>query len=252
MILNIGHRGVGHQFIENSLLSFERAIQSRLDMIEMDIQLSNDHEVIVFHDENLVRLTSLNVQVAEMTLKALKQLHLYDQRSVSTSYGQIPTLKEVFSLTKNKIALNIEFKNCYDKNHLLVKKTVELINEFNMGSQVVLSSFNREILELIHYEDNSLRCGYILDEKDDIREIFPISFNLYSIHPHKNIVKRKLVRFAHERSIKLFPWTVNSTQEMKKLISDGVDGIITDYPHKLSNTKINSEISQMNQKINLI
>ena len=74
MTINIAHRGFSGKYPENTLLSFEKALELGVDAIELDVQLSRDGEVMVFHDEELLRTTGENGLLKECTFNDLRKL----------------------------------------------------------------------------------------------------------------------------------------------------------------------------------
>ncbi len=238
MILNIGHRGFGVHAVENTLTAFKRAIEHKIDMVEFDVRLTKDDEVVVFHDPTLKRLSSVAVKVQDIDFESLRKFRIFLKREKSreTQFDFIPSLREVLELTRDKISLNIELKYSKRKSLLLVKKVLELVEEYGMSSRVILSSFSSEMLEMVSHVDDSIRCGYIFHSraKKNMNSNFT-NCSLYSIHPYKGIVNKRLIQQAKENTLKVLPWTVNSAKLMKKLIALGVDGIITNYPIKLAN-----------------
>ena len=128
------HRGYhnGIEIIENSLEAFQES-NKRGFPIELDIQLTSDHKVVVYHDYNLARLTGENKKVSEVKLSEIKQLHLSNKRSL------IPTLEEVLDLINGKVTLLIEIKN-ESKVGVLEQKLMEILN--NYKGRYAIQSFN--------------------------------------------------------------------------------------------------------------
>ncbi len=248
MILNIGHRGFGVHAVENTLTAFKRAIDYEIDMIEFDVRLTKDDEVVVFHDPTLKRLSSVAVKVQDIDFDSLRKFRIFLKREKNreAQFDYIPSLREVLDLVQDKISLNIELKYSKQRSLLLVKKVLELVKEYDMSSRVILSSFSSEMLEMVSHVDDSIRCGYIFHSraKKNTNSHFS-NCSLYSIHPYKGIVGKRLIQQAKDNSLKVLPWTVNSAKLMKKLIALGVDGIITNYPIKLANLLLAEGLSNI-------
>ena len=95
--LIIAHRGCWDKtHPENSLLAFQQCVENSVP-IELDVQLSLDEEVVVFHDKNTLSMTGVSLEVEKTTFQELRKLKL------SSSPAKIPTLKEVLDLVKGKI-----------------------------------------------------------------------------------------------------------------------------------------------------
>lgn len=120
----IAHRGFHNKEIpENSIKAFKRAIKNNYT-IEFDIHLLKDNEIIVFHDDNLKRMTKLDKEVKNVTLKEIKKLKLLETKE------KIPTLKEVLKLINGKVPIVIELK-CDNKAGLLEKELVKLLDDYD-------------------------------------------------------------------------------------------------------------------------
>ncbi len=106
----IAHRGASAYYPENTMESFQGAIAMGADMIELDVQLTRDGEVVVFHDEKLTRCTNGKGRIADYTLVELKKLDAGSWFDKEYQGAKIPTLEEALSLCRDKIAVNIEIK----------------------------------------------------------------------------------------------------------------------------------------------
>ena len=131
----IAHRGYFNNtngIIENSKTAFERAIEKNYN-IEMDISLTKDEEIIVYHDDDFKRLLKVDKKVSEMTLEEIKKLRY------ENSNDDILTFKEFLELIDGKTGLVIEYKSQNKKrNYILCEKSMELLKDYQ-GNYVVQS-----------------------------------------------------------------------------------------------------------------
>ena len=130
------HRGVHNVYPENSIPAFQRAIDMGL-AIELDVHLSSDGQVVVFHDDNISRMTGANEYIKFLTYEQIKQYKLND-----TDYI-IPTLQDVFNLVRGKVPILIEIKTNNDMKKL-VPALKQLIDEYE--GKVFIQSFNPFVL----------------------------------------------------------------------------------------------------------
>ena len=176
------------------------------------------------HDANTFRTTGHFRLLKEMTLEELKQLDCGDGE-------KIPTLRELVRLAKGKIGLNCEIKA-----RGLTEQIVDIINEEKLLESTIISSFKHDLLLEIQKLEPRIklasleptRTGWIkswLSRKKLIREA--INNKFYAINPFFKLVNQNFRDKAHNNNLKIFPWTVNSYSAIKKLINNGVDGIIT-------------------------
>src|SRR6478672_815772 len=102
-ILIIGHRGAKGYKPENTLSSFQKAVDMKVDGIELDVHSSSDGEIVVFHDETLDRMTNGRGNISQYSFSELRDFRIAREH-------QIPTLKEVFDLVDKRCLINIELK----------------------------------------------------------------------------------------------------------------------------------------------
>jgi glycerophosphoryl diester phosphodiesterase len=114
----IGHRGAMGHIMENTLPSVQKALDLKVDWIEIDVFVCKTGELVVFHDEILDSLSTSSGKIEDLTLAEIKKVELNGGYS-------IPTLKEVIELINQKVPLNIELKG---KN--TAKPTFELLNQY--------------------------------------------------------------------------------------------------------------------------
>ena len=221
-IVVFGHKGASSIAPENTIESFQKAIELKADFIEFDLRLSKDHEIVVIHDENTLDLTGHNDYVNAMTLKELKELNVGNSE-------KIPTLIEVIGVVKGKINLHPEIK--------VPGLGMDLINILQKNKLIessLLSCFDiKELLKIKEIEPK-LKLAYLIPQALTYKRLVKrylqraIDNELFAIHPYHQIVDRDFVKFAHANGLKVNVWTVNDEIIMKNLVYLGVDGIMTD------------------------
>ena len=144
------HRGCSMMNPENTLPAFKKAAELEgITGIEFDVQLTNDGEIVVIHDERVDRTTDGTGNVCDYTLAELKNLSITGDDSY-----RIPTLREVLELLKpycvNKgLRLNIELKNSVVRYRGMEQKVIDMVSEYGIESYVVYSSFNHDSIGLV-------------------------------------------------------------------------------------------------------
>jgi len=228
-VLNIAHRGASGTFPENTLSAFRAAIDAGADMCELDVQLSRDGAIVVIHDDTVERTTDGKGEVAELTLEELKRLDAGAKFKGGPFKGaRIPTLDEVFDATSGKCGLNIELKAGG-----LEHQVAQIMQARNALGDSIVSSFDWEYLKKIQQLHFNIRIGLLADEKPVELMMNAVAMRAYSINPRWDMVTSDLCKAAHERSLKLYTWTVDADARMRALIECGVDGIMTNYPERL-------------------
>ncbi len=208
----IAHRGLHDGSVpENSLLSFQLAAAHGY-AVELDVALSKDGEVVVFHDANLARVTGKNAYIWELTLSELRTLRLYDTDQ------HVATLAEVLSLIRGRVPLLIEIKAHADQS--VVKKTLNVLKNYR-GQYAVQSFDPRIIMRVKKLYPNVLRG--ILGSRDDEE---PSAFRRFFLRhmPLNFLAKPDFISHSYdgianvsERKIKgkaLLCWTVRTSDQL--------------------------------------
>jgi glycerophosphoryl diester phosphodiesterase len=219
MVLRIGHRGAAGHAPENTLPSFRKAVELGCDMTELDVHVCASGEVVVIHDETLDRTTDGKGSVSDHTLSELKRLDAGDGE-------QIPTLREVLELLRGKIMLNIELKGLST-----AEPVYRLVEETGWSNEeLTISSFNWGMLTGYKLLDADARIGVLTFKNHQEALEYAEDNKAHSVNPYHILLKKKLVKRAHSKGLKVYPWTPNTVSDIQAEINKGVDGVISDYP----------------------
>jgi glycerophosphoryl diester phosphodiesterase len=219
-ILKIGHRGAKGYEPENTLIAFEKAIDLKVDGVELDVHLSSDGILMVIHDEKIDRTTNGKGFVNQITSSELKK------------YG-IPTLTEVLNLANQKCFINIELKGIGT-----AKPVVDLITHYISAenwnyTDFLVSSFDWKMLEEVHLLNPKIRIGVLTEESIEEALAFAKKIKAFSIHPDYRLLIKENVALVQENGFEIYTWTVNSKDDIQKIKSFNVNGIISDFPDRI-------------------
>ncbi len=216
--LVIGHRGAAAYAPENTLLSFQTAVDMGADMVELDVQRTADGQLVCVHDYDLTRLCKCEDLISEMDYDDLVSCDLGD--------GQhIPLLRNVLETMRGRAGVNIEIKVPEIESEVAI-----LLDDSDMSSHVVVSSFLHEVLATFREIDDITRTGVLFKEPMNDAASYAKELGANCLHPLFFTIEQDLVHEAHEEGLLVFPWTVNDADMMLGLWEMGVDGLITDYP----------------------
>lgn len=226
----IAHRGIHDNIIipENSLYAFKKAIVKNL-AIELDIHLTKDNNLVVFHDHNLKRMTSKNSIIEDLTVSELKNLTLLDTKE------QIPTLEEALKLINDKVPIIIEIKS-NKKEKQIIKILLEQLKNYN--GTILIQSFKVKTIKLLKKEKSKYKIGLLISEKTDIKicklfqkSVLDIKFSKSDfLAVSKKILKRKhLKKYINELPILI--WTIKNKEEIREL-NDNYIYICDNIPYK--------------------
>lgn len=231
----IAHRGASGEAPENTLAAFRLGLEQGCDGIELDIHLTKDRQLAVIHDENIKRTTNGEGFIGEMTTAELKK---YDAGSwFSNKYKgeKIPLLEEVFELVPKEIVINIEIKNIPSFYEGIEERLLDVLKCYDRVDGVIVSSFDHQCLYRLKKLNNKVKIGLLYFENVVDHVGFAKMFGLpvESLHPDQRALRAEDVRKMLENGLKVYTWTCNSEECMKRIMDYGVSGIITNYPARL-------------------
>ena len=240
----IAHRGASGSAPENTPAAIKKALAMGVDMVEIDVHLSQDGQVIVMHDHTLDRTTSGGGKISMTSSAEIEELEAGSWFDSSFAGEKVPTLDEVLQTVNGKAQLLIEVK-MGEKFYDGIERTIlSLIERYNAEDWCILQSFRDQILDNFKQleteiplhklivgpipltpflYDGKLKMGGIEKYKD-----------FDGINISRNYAKKGLIQNIHDRQQTTYVWTVNDTAQMQKLIDSGVDGIITNHPEYLT------------------
>ena len=219
-MLNIGHRGAKGYLAENTLSSFQKAIDLQVDGIELDAHVSRDGEIMVIHDETIDRTTSGKGFVKNLSSNELQ------------FYG-IPTLSDVLDLINNNLLVNIELKS--DNS---VEKVIEIIvfyiseKKWNINNFIV-SSFNWELLLKVKSLNKNIKIGVLIDNNIESAVAFGKVNQAFSINPYFKLLNIENILIMQKEGFQVHCWTVNSPEDIIFVNNLKVDAVISDFPDRI-------------------
>lgn len=229
--LVIAHRGASMYAPENTIAAFELAVEMGADAIELDTMLTADGTPIVIHDPSLERTTNGSGSVASKTVAEIKLLDAGSMFDARFAEEKIPTLEEVFSAVGNKILINVELKNYASPLDHLPETVIDLVVKKGLADRVLLSSFNPiALIKAQRAYENIRRAALTGGGPKIIRGVIEVFTNYFALHPEVSLVNQEMVVKHHAAGNRVNVWTVNEESVMMKLLSMGVDGLITDKP----------------------
>lgn len=209
----IAHRGLHDGNIsvpENSLLSFENAIEKNYP-IEIDVQITKDNTIIVFHDLDLWRACGQKLKVSKVTMPVLNKLKIFN------SIYTIPTLKETLKVVNGKVPLLIEIKN-FTFNKRLERKLIEQLASYK--GDFALQSFNPFSVCWIKKHSNfpvgqlAINFTYPFLIKNFLNYLLlNESMKIDFVAMEKNSLPNKKITYWKSKGLPILCWTVTSQEE---------------------------------------
>jgi glycerophosphoryl diester phosphodiesterase len=213
----IGHRGAPHEFPENSLPSFERALALGADAIELDVHVSSDGVVIVHHDPDL-HLDGPGARAK----RAIRAMPWSSLSRVELARGVfIPSLEQVLDLVGSRATVYVELKG-----EAVEERALEVIGA--SSARCAVHSFDHDVVARVARLAPALRRGILFDDhpRDVVASMRAAS--ALDVWPNWKLIDQSLVRRVHDAGGRVIAWTVNTTEAARDLARLGADGLCGD------------------------
>jgi glycerophosphoryl diester phosphodiesterase len=237
------HRGGSKLRPENTILAFDHGLSLGADGLECDVHLSRDGVVVVHHDRTLERTTNGSGPLAALTAD---ELHTLDAGAnfrpappdvlLPASAGGVPTLREVLRRYPNA-SIIIELKL---NDPELAHRTIDEVRSAGALDRVALGSFGTRVLRAARAYEPRIRTGSSREEtrlflyrswvRWPVRHVPYQEFQVPELAGSTRVVSPRFVRYAHEVNCPVKVWTVDEEADMRRLLSWGVEAIISDRP----------------------
>ncbi|MBL8213115.1 MAG: glycerophosphodiester phosphodiesterase [Bryobacterales bacterium] len=246
-----GHRGARAVRPENTMPAFTYAIDSGVDVLELDLAVTRDNVLVVSHDARMNPAYcsgpagSTNV-IREMTMAELQRWDCGARanpafpKQVAVPGTRVPALDDVLALaSKGRFHFNIETKIFAKEPQLtpppeeFARLLAEALQRHKVVERTIVQSFDFRTLHamkklLPQVRLSALYAGMPRDFVEVAKEA-----GAGIISPHYTLITPEQVRRAHVAGLRVVPWTANTTEDWKRLADAGVDAIITDDPAEL-------------------
>ncbi len=255
----IAHRGANKKAPQNTLPAFITAINEGTDGFETDVHLTKDGVPVICHNYTIDATSDGRGDITAYTLDELKKFDFglyYSEEFRNTPLLTLDEFLEVTSESSCEI-INIELKCPKDSNiSRLVEATFRSVKKYGCLDRVIISSFSPEVLKTVKEIDARCKTAFLypISHPSVCRLVLYPFFIVKKlgceyIHPASLVTNKKIVDIAHALDIKVNVWTVNEKKTIEKLLSMGVDGIITDKP--LETREIMNEYEQKKARENV-
>ena len=247
--LVFAHQGAENLWPSNTQFAFQHAYDLGADVLDMDMHMTKDGVLVLMHDQTVDRTTDGTGAIRDLTLDEIKKLDAgyrftTDDGKTYPYRGQgltVPTLAELFKAFPDK-RFGIEIKQTDPIP--TAQRFCALIRQHKMQDSVLVSSFRQENMDAFRVEcpevatsatEKEVRLFYVLFRLG-LSDLLTPNHNSFQV-PEKSggihLLTPRFVAAAHRRGLPIQPWTINETEDLRRILALGVDGINTDNPDRL-------------------
>ncbi len=259
-----GHRGARGLYPENSIMGFIMAVDMGVKTLELDVVISKDKQIVVSHEpwisheictkktgETISEEEELNYNIYQMTYEEVRKFDCgtkehprFPSQIKAITYKpllrHVVEVVETFTIARylEPVMYNIETKSLPEGDNVFHPEPDEFckllhneLKRLDILDRVTIQSFDVRTLKAFRNNYPKTKLVLLVENEMGFEDnIKALGFNPQVYSPNYRLVDDQLVSDCHDNKIKLIPWTVNTEEEMKKLVEMGVDGLITDYP----------------------
>lgn len=262
-----GHRGCRGLLPENTIEAFDKALELGVTTLEMDLVISSDKQVVVSHEpffnheistgpnnslitkenqleHNVYKLTYEEIMTYDVGLKATERFpDQKKQSAIKPLFKEVVKRAEAYAKELNRAQpyYNVEIKRKPDADHTyhpdgeeFARLVVNEVQSSGVKDRIYIQSFDVESLQEVQKLDKTIKLVLLIENRDSPeKNLEKLGFTPDVYSPYYLLVNQELVSLCKSKNMQLIPWTVNKTDDLNKMLTIGVDGIITDYPNLL-------------------
>lgn len=226
MFINYAHRGASAYRPENTMESFRLGLQMGANGIETDVHATKDGVLVLFHDDDMKRVTGVEGRIKKFTYEEIKSIPV-------KQYGMeapIPTLEEFLQeFSGLDISFAIELKQDFTE-----KAVIDLLNKYRMQEKTVLTSFELPCLMRAAQYTKDYTLGFLTkDVNPMVLQVMDV-IGIKQVCPQAKLVTKELVQNLHSLGYSVRAWGPKDEEAMRHVHACGADGITVNYPDKLT------------------
>ncbi|MCL1831048.1 MAG: hypothetical protein FWG21_06420 [Oscillospiraceae bacterium] len=228
--INYAHRGASSYAPENTFAAFYKGVELNANGIETDIQVTEDGELVLHHDDTLQRICGIDQKVSDLTLRQLRELDFGGFFSDRWKNEKIVTLKDFLGYFAAKpLMFAIELKAAEIEYELL-----DICRHYLDNKQYHITSFSLDSVLKLAEVDNAPRLGFLSTEfnRNTISLLVDASVEQYC--PYAPELNQEQMDYLRTLDFNIRAWGISDTEVMAKAYNLGVDGMTVNFPDRLN------------------
>lgn len=235
MTINCAHRGDSGNAPENTICAFGRAVDVGVDMIEFDVHRTRDGLLILMHDYTVDRTTDGSGAIAEMSLGDIKRLDAGSWMGPEFAGERVPTFAEGLAAIPAPVLLNIHVKTATDGDEGLEEQILGDLDAAGALDRALIVHHHLPSLDRFRALRPGLDCCLLPDgqvgSSEYVIRCHDLGFRV--LQPGRHMMSREFCEAVHERGMTANVFWADEPEDMRRFISYGIDGILTNHPARL-------------------
>ena len=226
--VNYAHRGFSAEYPENTLLAFRMGFKAGANGVELDVRRTKDGQIIVTHDATLKKLGHSEMEISECTFDEIDAVMVEKNGPLGGACTLSEVLANIGFTSERQFAIELKAPG-------LEKEVADLVYEFVMPENVIITSFRYEYLKEMRQVAPMLRVGYLCKAEDVTEELLDrmTEDGIDQLCPEATAVTPENVDKWHAMGFTVRAWGVSNEDTMKRVFASGVDGMTVNFPDKL-------------------
>lgn len=231
----VAHRGIPTEAPENTIASFQRALELGADAVELDVRLSSDQIPVVYHYFYLQENTSVSGAIFNFTLEQLRSVEVFCKDNPLAKPGNISTLPEILDAFAGKIGLEIEIKGPEPEAPGIIGR---VLNKFkNIWSTIEVTSYEPALLLAIQKICPGLTVDLLFPRSENWMKVDVVLYRAIhcarlcharAVHLHPTQLSEKVVASLRQQGIAIHAWDVNDEPSLEIVTKFGIPRLCTD------------------------
>ena len=228
-VLLIAHRGASAVAPEGTRSAIQEAIRAKADMVELDVQMTRDGRLMIFHDDRLERTTDGSGRLSEVRYCQAARLDAGSWFHPRFAGEHLLLVSQAIRLIPQRMRVNLELKRTAHRQALL-RRVLRLVRWTRVARRLVVSSFDPALLEPLCHR---LVCALLCRRQPERSLQQAIRLGCTAWHPHVSLASPARIRRAHRAGLQVRVWVVDDPGQARQLARWGVDGVFTNDPARV-------------------
>lgn len=228
----IAHRGASGQAPESTAAAIRLALRARADMIELDVQMTQDQRLVIFHDDRLDRTTNGRGRLIRRRYRDVAGLDAGAWFSPRFAGERILLVSQALRLIPPPCRINLELKRTR-RPAALIRGLVRGLRWTRAGRRVLVSSFDASLVGRVRTCAPRVPTALLCRRRPWAALQQAVRLGCVAFHPHHSLVTPTLIERAHAAGLRVHTWVVDRPALARRLVRMGADGLFTNVPNEI-------------------